>query len=61
VYIYESASKFIRENKLSKKTVTVNLKKNRLRLLNNWWFLYNSEENHERLKSVIGLPGPVSD
>jgi hypothetical protein len=39
ISIYKSASDFIKENKLSKKSVTVNLRKNRLRSHDGWWYL----------------------
>lgn len=53
--IYESASQFIRENKLSKKAVTVDLRKNRLRLLGDWWYIYNTPSNIEELNKVVSL------
>lgn len=53
--IYTSASSFIKENNLSKKAVTVSLKANRMRLINDWWFTYMTEANSIRLKSIIGV------
>lgn len=55
-YVYESAAEFIRMNGLSKKAVTSSLKKNRFRMVRDWWFLYNSKENIERMKLVMECP-----
>ena len=57
--IYLSASSFIKENKLSKKAVTVSLRANRMRLVNEWWFTYMSETNLMRLKSIIGVQANI--
>lgn len=55
--VYESASKFITSQGLSKKAVTVSLKNNRLRKVSDWWFIYNTKENNDRLKAIIDRPG----
>lgn len=55
--IYESASKFIGSEGLSKKAVTVSLKNNRLRKVSDWWFIYNTKDNNRRLKAIIDRPG----
>lgn len=55
--IYPSASSFIKENGLSKKAVTVDLKKNRLRKQRDWWYTYFTPENEKRFKAIIGCPG----
>lgn len=49
--IFESAAEFIREAKLSKKTVTTNLKNNRIKVTDNWIYVYRSDENLKRLLS----------
>jgi len=59
IVIYKSASQFIKENNLSKKAVTVDLKNNRLRQLNDWWYLYLNDKNIELLKTIIKRPGLV--
>lgn len=51
-YIYASASSFVKENNLSKKAVTVCLKKEQLRLINGWYFAYLNSPNVERLKQL---------
>lgn len=60
-YIYNSASQFIKEHKLSKKAVTVDLKKNRLRKLNDWWYTYNTPDKIERLNVAIKCPGSIAE
>lgn len=57
LYIYESASRFINENNLSKKAVTVALRKDKLRCVDGWWFVYDSKTNQEKLKQIIDRPG----
>jgi hypothetical protein len=52
---YISASSFIKENKLSKKAVTTDLKNNRLRLLNNWWYTYMKSHNIKHLQALIDV------
>ncbi len=54
--IYDSASQFIKENGLSKKAVTVDLKKNRFRENKNWFYTYMNQENAIRLKSLLEGP-----
>lgn len=56
IKIYESASSFIKENNLSRKTVTVNLKKDRLIKVKGWWFLYLTSINSERIQSIVNSP-----
>lgn len=51
--IYESAYEFIRSSKLSKKAVTTDLKRNRLRIKDNWVYIYLSRENVIKLKEFI--------
>ena len=51
--IYESAYEFIRQNNLSKKAVTTDLKRSRLRIKDNWIYIYLSEENVLKLKEFI--------
>lgn len=52
-FLYESASKFIKENGLSKKSVTVDLRNNRLRKLGDWWYTYKNKNNIIRLSTVV--------
>lgn len=54
------AAEFIRVNKLSKKAVTVDLKNNKLRENNGWWYLYHTAKNRETLKSVMDRPGEMT-
>ena len=54
--IYDSSSKFIKENSLRKKAVTVDLKKGRIRRIGNWSYTYLTEENTERLKAFVKCP-----
>jgi hypothetical protein len=60
--IYPSASQFIKEWGLSKKGVTVDLRKNLLRNRNGWWYTYNTPENVTRIKAAVrssSQPSPV--
>jgi hypothetical protein len=57
---YESASKFYKKNRLSKKIVTVTLIRDKIREYGDWVFLYRTEENTKRLKTYTGCPDPVS-
>lgn len=54
--IYESAKSFIYLNKLSKKAVTTLLVKDKIRIVNNWIFLYFSEDNFKRIKAHVQFP-----
>lgn len=54
-FLYESAKEFIRESGLSKKAVTTTLRKNKERLIDNWYFFYATEENKQRLKSILNV------
>lgn len=55
IYIYKTAISFIKENGLSKKAITTDLKNNRLRMINGWWYTYKTTENIERFKSILSL------
>ena len=54
--IFPSAVEFIRYTQLSKKAVTVNLKRNRIRELGGWVALCLSVDNAKLLKSYISGP-----
>lgn len=55
--VWKSANSFIKEYGLSKKAVTTDLKKGRLRLIHGWWFTYmKNKTNVERLKSIANCP-----
>lgn len=54
-YIYKSASSFIKEKNLSKKAVSVCLKKNQFRLIGGWYFTYLNDENIKRLKRLTNV------
>lgn len=56
--IYESASKFIRENGLSKKAVSVDLKKGRLRKYGDWTVTYLNAEAKDKLRAFVNCPDP---
>lgn len=56
-YIYKSASSFIKEKNLSKKAVSVCLKKNQFRLIGGWYFTYLNDENIKRLKRLTNVQG----
>lgn len=60
-YIYESASQFIKEHKLSKKAVTVDLKKNRLRKLGDWWYTYHTAEKIDKMNVAIKCPDFIAE
>jgi hypothetical protein len=55
-YIYKTAKKFILDNQLSKKTVSVNLFKNNIKLTDNWLYIYLTNENELKLKAFIECP-----
>lgn len=55
--VYESASKFIKQYGLSKKAVSVDLKRGRIRRMGDWYYTYLSDQNAERLKDVVRLSG----
>lgn len=55
-FIYESASRFIRENKLSKKAVTVDLKKSRLRRYGDWTVTYLSNSARGKIEAFVSCP-----
>ena len=55
-YIYKTAKKFILDNHLSKKTVSVNLFKNNIKLTDNWLYIYLTNENELKLKAFIECP-----
>lgn len=56
LFIYKSAAEFIRQNNLSKKAVTVDLKNGRLRILGgNWIYTYLNEENQKQLFDYIAV------
>jgi hypothetical protein len=56
LYMFKSAVAFIEHTELSKKAVTVALKKNKIRVINGWVALYQSAENVELLKSYTSSP-----
>ena len=58
-YVFSSAVEFIRTAQLSKKSVTVNLKKNQLREIGGWVTVYLSDENAKLLKSRISGPADI--
>lgn len=55
-YVFNSAVEFINQTQLSKKSVTVNLKKNRIKEIQGWVALYLSAENAKLIKSYITGP-----
>jgi len=55
-YKFKQATDYIRFTKLSKKAVTSNLKKNRIKRLDNWIVLYYNKENFKRLISYVNCP-----
>lgn len=57
--IFPSAVEFIKHTQLSKKAVTVGLKRNRIRELGGWVALYLSVENAKLLKSYVSGPAEV--
>lgn len=59
LFVYASASDFIRDNKLSKKAVSTILKKDSFRELNGWVFCYSVSKNFERIKTIINVPAFV--
>lgn len=52
-YFFISASEFIRQTGLSKKSITFNLAKDRIKEYSGWVFLYASNENIKRLRSYV--------
>ncbi|EKD89566.1 MAG: hypothetical protein ACD_33C00045G0033 [uncultured bacterium] len=59
--IFESAIEFINYSKVSKKAVTVSLKKNQIRQIGNWISLYLNSDNIKLLKSNIDGPADILD
>lgn len=57
--IFSSAVEFIKHTQLSKKSVTVSLKKNKIREMGGWIALYLSAENAKLIKSYISGPAEV--
>ena len=53
---YKSAKEFYTMNKLSKKSVTSNLARNRLRDHNGWVALYKNEDNLKMLEDFLNRP-----
>lgn len=53
IVFYNSASSFIRDNGLSKKAVTVDLKNKRLRRLKGWWYTYCTDTGLSDMKRII--------
>lgn len=51
--IFGSASEFIRLNKLSKKSITVALKQEKLREIDGWYFTYLTSDNVQVLKDMV--------
>lgn len=59
--IFESAVEFISYSELSKKAVTVSLKKNQIRQIGDWISLYLNSDNLKLLKSNIDGPADILD
>lgn len=59
IYLFDSAVEYIKHTQLSKKSVTVSLKKNQLRQIDGWVALYSSDENMKLMKSYISGPAEV--
>lgn len=59
LFVYGSASDFMRDNQLSKKAVSTILKKDSFRELNGWVFCYAVSKNIQRLKNLISVPAFV--
>ncbi len=55
-YLYPSAKSFISHNTLSKKSVTVNLKKDRVKIHGDWVCLYFGSESFRRLVVFANCP-----
>lgn len=55
-HLFPSAVEFIRHTQLSKKTIAVNLKNNKIKEIGGWVALYLSAENSELLKSYVSGP-----
>lgn len=54
--LFPSAAEYIRHTKLSKKAITVNLKKDRIKVIDGWIALYASDQNAKKIKSYISSP-----
>lgn len=54
--MFQSAAEFVRHSQLSKKAVTSNLAKNRIKQIGSWVALYLSPENIQQIKSYISGP-----
>lgn len=59
LFVYASASDFIRDNQLSKKAVSITLKKDSFRKINGWLFCYATSKNVEKIKTLISVPALV--
>ncbi|MDD2819187.1 MAG: HNH endonuclease signature motif containing protein [Candidatus Nanopelagicales bacterium] len=55
-YVFPSAVEFIKQTKLSKKSVTVCLKKNQIRQIGDWVAVYSTVENAKLLASYLSGP-----
>jgi hypothetical protein len=55
---YPTASRFIKENSLSKKAVSVALKKGIIRNVDGWSFIYSTPDNVNSLKAAVECPVP---
>lgn len=53
--LFNSAAEFIRFSRLSKKAVTVDLRKDRLREISGWWYTYMTDSKIRRLKNMVGV------
>jgi len=56
--IYPSAAEFIRSNNLSKKAVTTRLRDRKISKVNDFYFVYYTPEQKNRLFEVVGCPEP---
>lgn len=56
--IYPSASEFIRSNELSKKAVTTRLRCGKISKVNDFYFVYYTPDQKNRLIEVVGCPEP---
>jgi hypothetical protein len=55
-HIFPSASSFIKLHGLSKKAITTTLKKEKLRQIGDWLFVYNKPEFVNELKAIVERP-----
>lgn len=56
-YIFQSAAEFIRYSKLSRKAVTVDLRRDRLREVDGWIYTYLTTDKTKRLKDFVSVQG----